>query len=86
MPSDLNRRQPPDHRRPRPRPRRRHAPGRRLPRRRLRPAHDRRRDLFSDITPCNAHLDRLARKGCEGVRAAGGVPQSSAPRPPPTAS
>src|SRR5438445_7549236 len=33
-------------------------------------------DLFSDITPCNAHLDRLARKGCEGVRAAGGVPQT----------
>src|SRR2546421_2142988 len=32
--------------------------------------------LFSDITPCNAHLDRLARKGCEGVRAAGGVPQT----------
>ena len=31
--------------------------------------------LFSDITPCNAHLDHLARKGCEGVRAAGGVPQ-----------
>src|SRR2546430_5678853 len=31
--------------------------------------------LFSDITPCNAHLDRLARKGCEGVRATGGVPQ-----------
>src|SRR6059058_725060 len=31
--------------------------------------------LFSEITPCNAHLDRLARKGCEGVRAAGGVPQ-----------
>src|SRR3954451_12652219 len=31
--------------------------------------------LFSDITPCNAHLDRLARKGCEGVRTAGGVPQ-----------
>jgi dihydroxy-acid dehydratase len=31
--------------------------------------------LFSDITPCNAHLDRLARKGCEGVRSAGGVPQ-----------
>src|SRR5438045_950781 len=28
--------------------------------------------LFSDITPCNAHLDRLARKGCEGVRAGGG--------------
>src|SRR5437016_12116498 len=31
--------------------------------------------LFSDITPCNSHLDRLARKGCEGVRAGGGVPQ-----------
>src|SRR3989454_5703320 len=31
--------------------------------------------LFSDITPCNAHLDRLARKGYEGVRAGGGVPQ-----------
>jgi dihydroxy-acid dehydratase len=32
-------------------------------------------NLFSDITPCNAHLDRLARKGVEGIRAAGGVPQ-----------
>lgn len=32
-------------------------------------------NLFSDITPCNAHLDRLARKGIEGIRAAGGVPQ-----------
>jgi dihydroxy-acid dehydratase len=31
--------------------------------------------LFSEITPCNSHLDRLARKGCEGIRAAGGVPQ-----------
>src|SRR5438445_6162401 len=31
--------------------------------------------LFSDITPCNAHLDRLARKGYEGVRAGGAVPQ-----------
>ncbi len=31
--------------------------------------------LFSDITPCNAHLDRLARKAIEGVRAEGGVPQ-----------
>src|SRR2546421_7901640 len=31
--------------------------------------------LFSDIPPCNAPLDRLARKACEGVRAAGGVPQ-----------
>jgi len=31
--------------------------------------------LFGDIVPCNAHLDRLARKACEGVRAAGGVPQ-----------
>src|SRR5438105_14210370 len=31
--------------------------------------------LFSDITPCNAHLDRLARHGVEGIRAAGGVGQ-----------
>jgi dihydroxy-acid dehydratase len=31
--------------------------------------------LFSEITPCNAHLDRLARKACEGIRAGGGVPQ-----------
>ncbi|MFN4260012.1 MAG: dihydroxy-acid dehydratase [Gemmataceae bacterium] len=31
--------------------------------------------LFSDITPCNAHLDRLARKAIEGIRAGGGVPQ-----------
>src|SRR5437762_4574856 len=31
--------------------------------------------LYSDITPCNAHLDRLARKGCEGIHAAGGFPQ-----------
>jgi len=32
-------------------------------------------NLHSDITPCNAHLDRLARKGIEGIRAGGGVPQ-----------
>src|SRR5437764_4399402 len=31
--------------------------------------------LFSDITRCHAHVDRRARRGCEGVRAAGGVPQ-----------
>jgi dihydroxy-acid dehydratase len=31
--------------------------------------------LFSDITPCNSHLDRLARHGREGIRSAGGVPQ-----------
>src|SRR5213593_4826582 len=31
--------------------------------------------LFSDITPCNAHLDRLARKAVEGIRAGGGVGQ-----------
>ncbi len=31
--------------------------------------------LYSEITPCNSHLDRLSRKGIEGVRAAGGVPQ-----------
>ncbi|MDE2127851.1 MAG: dihydroxy-acid dehydratase [Armatimonadetes bacterium] len=33
-------------------------------------------NLHSDITPCNAHLDRLARKAAEGIRAAGGVPQT----------
>ena len=32
-------------------------------------------NLHSEITPCNSHLDRLARKGIEGIRAAGGVPQ-----------
>jgi dihydroxy-acid dehydratase len=32
--------------------------------------------LFSDITPCNAHLDRLAEKGREGIRTGGGVPQT----------
>src|SRR5215207_9748278 len=32
--------------------------------------------LFSDITPCNAHLDRLSEKGREGVRTDGGVPQT----------
>src|SRR6059058_597089 len=31
--------------------------------------------LFSDITPCNAHLDRLVKHGVEGIRAAGGVGQ-----------
>jgi dihydroxy-acid dehydratase len=31
--------------------------------------------LHSDITPCNSNLDRLARKGIEGIRAGGGVPQ-----------
>lgn len=31
--------------------------------------------LHSDITPCNSHLDRLARKAIEGIRTAGGVPQ-----------
>src|SRR3954467_7294527 len=31
--------------------------------------------LYSDITPCNAHLDRVARKVIEGARAAGGGPQ-----------
>ena len=31
--------------------------------------------LYSDITPCNAHLDRLARSAYEGLREAGGVPQ-----------
>ena len=32
-------------------------------------------NLHSDITPCNSHLNHLARKAYEGVRAAGGVPQ-----------
>jgi dihydroxy-acid dehydratase len=32
-------------------------------------------DLYSTITPCNAHLNRLAEKGIEGIRAAGGVGQ-----------
>ncbi len=31
--------------------------------------------LFSDITPCNSHLDRIAAKGCSGVHAGGGIPQ-----------
>src|SRR6476620_5026667 len=33
-------------------------------------------NLHSDITPCNAHLDRLVRKAVEGIRAGGGVPQT----------
>ncbi len=33
-------------------------------------------NLHSDITPCNAHLDRLARKAIEGIRTGGGVPQT----------
>lgn len=32
-------------------------------------------NLQSDITPCNVHLGRLAQKGMEGIRAAGGVGQ-----------
>ena len=32
-------------------------------------------DLQSDITPCNAHLGRLALKAIEGIRAGGGVGQ-----------
>src|SRR3954464_13999025 len=32
-------------------------------------------NLHSDITPCNAHLNRLAAKAIEGIRAAGGVGQ-----------
>src|SRR5437868_12783918 len=31
--------------------------------------------LYSDITPCNAQLDRLAGEASEGVRAGGGLPQ-----------
>jgi dihydroxy-acid dehydratase len=33
-------------------------------------------NLHSDITPCNAHLNRLATKALEGLRAAGGVGQT----------
>ncbi len=33
-------------------------------------------NLHSDITPCNAHLNRLAQKAIEGIRAAGGVGQT----------
>src|SRR5215213_9481197 len=32
-------------------------------------------NLHSDITPCNAHLNRLATKAIEGIRAGGGVGQ-----------
>lgn len=32
-------------------------------------------NLYSDITPCNAHLHNLVLKAREGIRAAGGVPQ-----------
>ncbi|MCI0639205.1 MAG: dihydroxy-acid dehydratase [Gemmataceae bacterium] len=32
-------------------------------------------NLHSDITPCNAHLNRLAQKVIEGIRAGGGVGQ-----------
>lgn len=32
-------------------------------------------NLQSDITPCNVHLDRLALKALEGIRAGGGVGQ-----------
>src|SRR2546421_1833776 len=32
--------------------------------------------LYSDITPCNAHLNRLAIKALEGIRAGGGVGQT----------
>jgi dihydroxy-acid dehydratase len=31
--------------------------------------------LYSEITPCNSHLDRLALKGSAGIHSAGGVPQ-----------
>src|SRR5438067_61639 len=33
--------------------------------------------LFSDITPCNAHLDRLVRVAREGIRAGGGMPTAN---------
>ena len=42
--------------------------------------------LFSDITPCNAHLDRLARKGARASAPPAACRRSSARRPRPTAS
>ncbi len=33
-------------------------------------------NLHSDITPCNAHLNRIAAKAIEGIRAGGGVGQT----------
>ena len=33
-------------------------------------------NLHSDITPCNSHLNRLATKALEGIRAGGGVGQT----------
>ncbi len=32
--------------------------------------------LWSEITPCNSHINRLAEKAREGVRVGGGVPQT----------
>ena len=42
--------------------------------------------LFSDITPCNAHLDRLARNGCKASAPAAECHRSSARPQPLTAS
>ncbi len=39
-------------------------------------------DLYSDITPCNAHLDRLARKASKASAPAAACRRSSAPPPP----
>ena len=33
--------------------------------------------LYSNITPCNAHLDRLARSAYEGLRKPAGYPRYS---------
>ncbi|MCE9502103.1 MAG: dihydroxy-acid dehydratase, partial [Leptospira sp.] len=30
---------------------------------------------WAEITPCNSHINRLAEKAKEGIRAAGGMPQ-----------
>ena len=42
--------------------------------------------LFSDITPCNAHLDRLAPRPTKGFGPRAACRRSSEPRPRPTAS
>ena len=41
--------------------------------------------LFSDITPCNAHLDRLALKGREGIESVAECHRHSEPQRFPTA-
>ena len=58
--------EPDDHRRPRPRPEPRHAPGVGFTDDDFDKPVVGVASLFRDITPCNAHLDRLAREGPRG--------------------